>query len=287
VTIGSLFSGIGGLEMGLEMCGLGPVAWQCDSDPYARAVLAKHWPTVKRYDDVRAINGTAARVDVVCGGFPCQDISNAGKRAGITGERSPLWFEFARVIRVLRPRVVFVENVAALANRGLDAVLGSLAAMGFNAEWGVFSAAEAGAPHRRERLFVLAYADRAGLALGAQQPAREEQSPSERGGSAVANALRKGELQPQGGVADVRRWAGNGGQPLADSKGVRRKLGGRVEQREGSEGAGNVHHWAIEPDVGRVAHGVSARAHRLRLLGNAVVPEQAALAFRALISRAQ
>jgi DNA (cytosine-5)-methyltransferase 1 len=290
LTIGSLFSGIGGLEMGLEMCGLGPVVWQCDSDSYARAVLARHWPTVKRYDDVRAIDGTATRVDVVCGGFPCQDISNAGKRAGITGERSGLWFEFARVIRLLRPRIVFVENVAALANRGLDAVLGSLAEMGLDAEWGVFSAAEAGAPHRRDRLFILAYshgnsgqsrwtgdagegqggrdadrggeratvadADRAGLAVGPQQSTREEQPSPERGSPALAHA------------SVVR------GEPVR-----------RVKQRSGRESSRHVHHWSAEPDVGRVAHGVPARTHRLRLLGNAVVPQQAALAFRALTER--
>jgi site-specific DNA-cytosine methylase len=159
MTIGSLFSGIGGLELGLESCGLGPVIWQCDSDPHARAVLAAHWPSVHRYGDVKEIDASAPPPEIICGGFPCQDISLAGKGAGIDGARSGLWSEFARIIRALRPVVVFVENVAALVNRGLDRVLGDLAALGFDAEWDVFRASDVGAPHRRERLFLLAYSD--------------------------------------------------------------------------------------------------------------------------------
>jgi len=163
MTIGSLFSGIGGLERGLEMCGLGPVIWQAESDPYARAVLATHWPAVHRFADVREIDAQSPPPDIICGGFPCQDISNAGKRIGIGGARSGLWSEFARIVRDLRPRVVFVENVAALVARGIDVVLGDLAACGFDAEWGMFRASDVGAPHRRERVFILAYAGRVGL----------------------------------------------------------------------------------------------------------------------------
>jgi len=162
VTIGSLFSGIGGLELGLEMCGLGPVRWQCEIDPAARAVLAEHWPGVRRYEDVRHIDEYAERVDIICGGFPCQDISDAGTnhtRRGVHGERSGLWREYARVIREVRPRAVFIENVASLAERGLGKVLSDLSSLGFDAEWGVFCGCYAGAPHARERMFVLAWAD--------------------------------------------------------------------------------------------------------------------------------
>jgi len=158
VRYGSLFSGIGGLDLALEAFGHTP-AWQAESDPYARAVLARHWPGVHCYEDVRQIDAEAPPVDIVCGGFPCQDISNAGKRAGIGGERSGLWSEFARIIRVLRPRFVFVENVAALTVRGLDRVLGDLASLGFDAEWDVFRAADVGAPHLRARIFILSYAN--------------------------------------------------------------------------------------------------------------------------------
>src|SRR6187551_321237 len=127
-------------------------AWQVEIDPYCRRVLAKHWPDVRRHDDVRTFPPTDAgewRVDVICGGFPCQDISNAGKRAGIDGERSGLWAEYARIVRALRPSIVVVENVAALLNRGIERVLGDLAACGFDAEWEVLPAAAAGAPHFR------------------------------------------------------------------------------------------------------------------------------------------
>ena len=158
LTIGSLFSGIGGLELGLERAGLGPVVWQVEKDDYARRVLAKHWPDATRYEDVRNVGGAnLVPVDVICGGFPCQDVSYAGDGAGLDGERSGLWFEFARIIRELRPRYVAIENVAALLTRGLDVVLGELARLGYDAEWSVVSACSVGAPHVRRRLFVVAY----------------------------------------------------------------------------------------------------------------------------------
>ena len=119
LTVGSLFSGIGGLELGvtaaLARVGVhSRIAWQAEINPYARAVLAKHWPDTLRFEDVRHVDAGAPPVDLVCGGFPCQDLSIAGKRAGIDGARSGLWSEFARVVRVLRPRYVVVENVPEL-----------------------------------------------------------------------------------------------------------------------------------------------------------------------------
>lgn len=156
MKIGSLFSGIGGLELGLEAALGAETLWQCESDPYARAVLERHWPEVERYDDVKTMV-RPPYVEILCGGFPCQDISNAGKREGIHGQKSSLWFEFARIIAEVRPQYVVVENVAALARRGLDVVLGDLARLGYDAEWSVVSAESVGAPHRRNRLFVLAW----------------------------------------------------------------------------------------------------------------------------------
>jgi DNA (cytosine-5)-methyltransferase 1 len=159
MTFGSLFAGIGGFDLGFERAGL-TCSWQVEIDPFCQRVLAKHWPGVRRHDDVKTFPPTSAegwRVDVICGGFPCQDISNAGKKAGIDGERSGLWAEFARIIRVVRPRFVVVENVAALLGRGMGRVLGDLAASGYDAEWGIIPASAMGAPHYRERLFLLAY----------------------------------------------------------------------------------------------------------------------------------
>jgi len=128
--IGSLFSGIGGLELGLEAAGLGPVAWQVEIDPYCREVLKKHWPQAERHADIRDVSKLPA-VTVVCGGWPCQDISAAGKGAGLAGARSGLWWEFARVIESNRPAFVVAENVASGAKRWVDAVRGSLGQLGY------------------------------------------------------------------------------------------------------------------------------------------------------------
>jgi DNA (cytosine-5)-methyltransferase 1 len=160
MTFGSLFAGIGGFDLGLERAGM-TCKWQVEIDDYASRVLAKHWPDVPRHDDVRTFP-TAAQdwaVDVICGGFPCQDISVAGKGAGLAGSRSGLWYEFARIIGELRPRYVIVENVAAILGRGIKSVLGSLSSLGYDAEWHVIPASAVGAPHRRERVWIIAYAN--------------------------------------------------------------------------------------------------------------------------------
>lgn len=136
--------------------------WQVEIDPYCQRVLAKHWPDVGRWDDVRTFPPAPAEdwsVDVICGGFPCQDISPAGTREGISGKRSGLWKQFARIVRVVRPQVVVVENSAALTHRGMDTVLRDLAKIGFDVEWDMLSACAFGAPHARERMFLVAYAD--------------------------------------------------------------------------------------------------------------------------------
>jgi len=161
MRLGSLFAGVGGLELGLERAIPGAhTVWQVEKDPYARAVLAKHWPNSDRsVIDVRQANaGNLEPVDLICGGFPCQDISTAGKQAGIDGERSGLWSEYARLIGEIRPRFVVVENVSALLSRGLDRVLGDLATCGYDAVWDCIPAASVGAPHRRDRLFIVAHA---------------------------------------------------------------------------------------------------------------------------------
>ena len=158
LTMGSLFSGVGGLDLGLEWAGLGPVKWQVEKDGYARRVLARHWPEAERFDDVRTVGAHNLKsVDLICGGFPCQDLSYAGKGAGLAGAQSGLWTEFDRIIGELRPRYVVIENVPALAARGLATVLRDLAAYGYDAVWFPIRAADVGAPHRRERLFIVAY----------------------------------------------------------------------------------------------------------------------------------
>lgn len=159
VTIGSLFSGGGGLDLGLERAGLGPVIWNCESDPFCRAVLAKHWPGVRSYHDVREIDEAAERPDVLCGGPPCQPVSVAGKQRGQADERW-LWPEFLRVARALRPRAIVIENVAHGRGAWLPIVLADLEAADYHAHPLVVRADDLGAPHERGRVFVLAHADR-------------------------------------------------------------------------------------------------------------------------------
>ena len=250
LTVGSLFAGIGGFDLGLTRAGF-DIAWQVEIDPYCQRVLAKHWPHVQRYGDIRAIDwGTVEPVDLLCGGFPCQDISFAGKGAGLAGERSGLWFEYAKAIETLRPRYVLIENVSALRSRGLDRVLGSLAALGYDAEWHCIPACAVGAPHRRDRVWIIAYA----------QSDRIQRGTFQQRGALVGD---DGDTQF---VADANRTRSF---PSAHSG---------VYRSEESTGAWNVEFkrsrwWELEPDVGRVAHGVPHRVDRLRGLGNAIVPQ--------------
>lgn len=157
-TFGSLFAGIGGFDLGLERAGM-VCKWQVENDPFCNKVLEKHWPHVKRYGDIRYIGDDLEPVDLICGGFPCQDVSLAGKRAGIKeGTRSGLWFEYSRIIRLLRPRYVLVENVPGLLGNGFGRVLGDLAESGYDAEWDCIHPRTFGSPQRdRTRLFLMAY----------------------------------------------------------------------------------------------------------------------------------
>jgi DNA (cytosine-5)-methyltransferase 1 len=159
LTFGSLFTGFGGLDLGLERAGLQCV-WQVEINDYATKVLEKQWPDVTRFRDVRTVHKEdVSPIDVLAGGFPCQDISLSGPGTGLDGERSGLWREFARLICDLRPRFVLVENVAALLYRGVSRVLGDLAASGYDAQWRVFQASDFGYPHERKRLVIVAYTD--------------------------------------------------------------------------------------------------------------------------------
>lgn len=157
----SLFAGIGAFDLGMERAGFRTVAF-CECDPFKQQILAQHWPEVPIYDDVRTL--TAARLvddgivaDIITGGFPCQDISIAGRGAGIGGTKSGLWFDFARLIGEIRPRFAVIENSPKLRSRGLGALLRSLVEIGYDAEWDCIPASYVGAPHRRDRIWILAY----------------------------------------------------------------------------------------------------------------------------------
>lgn len=157
-----LFSGIGGFSLGLERTGGFETVAFCEIEPFPRKVLTKHWPGIPIYEDVRTLTADALRrdgidVDVICGGFPCQDISAAGKRAGLGGARSGLWSHYARLVGELRPRFVIVENSAELLDNGFGDVLGALATLGYDATWECLPAAVFGAPHGRDRVWIVAY----------------------------------------------------------------------------------------------------------------------------------
>jgi len=181
-----LFSGIGGFSLGLEATGHFETAAFCEIEKFPRAVLKKHWPEVPCYDDVRTL--TAARlatdglnINVICGGFPCQDISLAGGGEGLAGKRSGLWSEIARLVGEIRPEFVIVENVSALLGRGLDRVLRDLAEIGYDAEWHCIPASYVGLRHIRDRVWIVAYPQRNGVQGGAiftetwRQKSRAEQ----------------------------------------------------------------------------------------------------------------
>ena len=284
-----LFAGIGGFTLGLERAGFETVAF-CEIEPYAQKVLAKNWPGVPIYDDVRTI--TADRlatdgvgVDVITGGFPCQDISVAGQQAGIEGERSGLWTECARLIGELRPRYAIFENVTNLLNgeRGawFKRVLWDISALGYDAEWHCIPASELGAHHHRDRVWIVAYPRH-------NEPWRE----SKRSYYQQFNSAKAGQRP------EARDGFTDGGEVLADTlyAGLQRRLHRRQDQewqgKSGYAGCGSSTHgqsrkneWDLEPDVGRVANGVSSRAHRLKCLGNAVVPPIPELIGRAIMEK--
>jgi len=257
LTVGSLFAGIGGFELGFESTGRFETLWQVERDKYASQVLAKHWPDVQRHDDVCTWpNETTKPVDVIIGGFPCQDISYAGKGAGLDGERSGLFYELMRIVRVVGPKYVVLENVAALFTRGMDQVLGTLASHGYDAEWEVVSASSVGAPHRRDRVFII--------------------------GSKICDSYGNG--KPTSSFnAKASKLQGS----LADS-GCQRGRSGYAKRKD-AENAGQpsrrAEHWGwhAEPAVGRVADGIPKRVDRLRCLGNAIVPQVAQVVAERLL----
>src|SRR3990167_7903187 len=165
LTVGSLFSGIGGIELGLERTGFFETRWFVENNLYAQAILRKHWKGIPIYSDITAIDwSTCERVDVLTGGFPCQDISIAGKKAGIKeGTRSGLWFEFFKAIRILRPKYVIIENVSEITNNGLSTVLANLAEIRYDAEWCTIRHFNVGGFTIRERVFIISYPSKLGV----------------------------------------------------------------------------------------------------------------------------
>ena len=254
-TFGSLFAGIGGFDLGLERAGM-TCKWQVEIDPFCNQVLAKHWPDVPRYGDVRDVGRHNLKpVDLICGGFPCQPHSHAGKRRGAADDRN-LWPEYRRVVAELRPRYVLAENVLGIRTTILDQVLSDLESLAYTVGALVVPACAFDAPHRRERVFIVAYA-------------------SGENGRYISS------IDTIQGTLQTSKWAEGilatyrGSQDVADAQYQRFARPSEMPQQTGRQCVEGANWWAVEPDVGRVANGVPQRVDRLRALGNAVVPQVA------------
>lgn len=302
LTVGSLFSGIGGIDLGLEMTGGFEIKWQVEIDDWCQRVLSKHWPDVPKFRDIRECGRwNLEPVDLVCGGFPCQPHSVAGKRQASADERD-LWPEFNRIIGEIRPKWVLAENVPGLLSsdngRFFGGILRDLAASGYDAEWDCIPASAIGAPHRRDRVWIVAYPiglrDRgwniqdgdgrevqvAGSGTGNQQEILAYPTGVRCDGyQQISRGI--GKSENQGWMFKSAR----GGEDMAQSTslglegtklfGIRNNIQSFLS---------NKGWWGVEPDVGRVANGIPDRVHRLKGLGNAVVPQNVALIGRMILA---
>jgi DNA (cytosine-5)-methyltransferase 1 len=288
-----LFSGIGGFSLGLERTGGFETVAFCEIEPFPRRVLAKHWPGVPCYEDVRTLTrGVLERdgitgINVITGGFPCQDLSNAGNRAGMgAGTRSGLWSEIVRLVGELRPEYVIVENVAALLSgpskrRGgwFGRVLGDLAECGYDAEWENIPAAAMGAPHRRDRVWIVSFPaqDRNHEQRFSSSGTRDAQSQ----GARITVQLYTMDRGWKANVSNANSIDGERQQPRSSHAQGRE---GQVARSVGSFHSTAGGQWEIEPAVGRVAHGVPNRMDRLAALGNSVVPQIPEMIGRAILA---
>lgn len=253
-----LFHGIGGFALGAYWAGMKFKKHYCsDIEPYCQKLYALRFPESIQLGDITKIEtDKLPKGDwIITGGFPCQDISIAGKGAGIHGARSGLWFEYWRLIRDLRPRFAIMENVGMLIHRGLREVLGSLAEIGYDAEWQDIRASDMGAPHRRERIWIIAYP----MPAGKRREPWEKEIESDIVADAGSNGLQESTCPEFGSVY------------------------GQVEKSKRSKSSGGIAttrgNWSTEPAVGRLAHGVPNRVDKLRGLGNAIVPQIAEILF--------
>jgi DNA (cytosine-5)-methyltransferase 1 len=289
----ALFAGAGGGILGGKLLG-----WQTvcavEWEPYAACVLAARQndgllPPFPIWDDIQTFDGRPWRgiVDVVSGGFPCQDISVAGKGDGLDGERSGMWHQMARVVGEIRPSFVFVENSPMLTSRGGTRVIADLAALGYDTRWTVMGAADVGAPHQRDRFWLLAHSKCVGRQA---RPSKRTTHRNQEGtdyfgdsGGAVAhhNSIGQPWQQWQAKAGEASSIGGCGEIPNADQAGLQER-DWRTTKRGAFATSIQCDWWNPEPDLGRVAHGVAGRVDRLKAIGNGQVPLCAAEAWREL-----
>jgi len=255
-----LFSGIGGIGIGLKPFGVRTVTY-CEKDRYAQGVLLSRMQSndIDRapiWDDVTTLHADMLpRIDIIFGGFPCQDISVAGAGAGLEGKRSGLFYEIIRLTKETGSPFVFLENVPAIRTRGLLQVLKEFTEMGYDCRWTCLSAASVGANHKRERWFLLAYSNSA-WKLSEQETRQQSANRTSNSGKVIRNT---------------------------SSKGFQNRSVEQMEQSKSITQFERPDWWAIEPDVGRVANGIPRRVDRIKCLGNSVVPKQITVAFSKLI----
>jgi len=285
------FSGIGGLSLAARWVGGFETTQFVERDPYCQRVLAKHWPTVPIHDDICTFNPEPHSADIVCGGFPCQDISQAGKGAGLAGSRSGLFYELLQVVRLVGPRYIVLENVAAIIYRGMDDVLGALAEAGYDAEWACIPAAAVGACHQRDRWWCVACASGAdGTGRGQRGQADVGGCRIPEGGGGAEQSAHAAHMLSNGGAGQQQRQperrsvSESGDGDRAATPGPMRQ---RLEKPDqlGSSGAPwpsaiarlspDWRSYLSEPVLCRGDDGLSGRVDRLKALGNAVVPQVA------------
>jgi len=290
-----LFSGIGGFSIGLEEAGFETAAF-CEIEDYPRAVLRKHWPDTPIYRDVRQLTGEQLRADgivpdLLCGGYPCQPFSVAGRQRGEEDPRH-LWPEVHRLIRELRPRWVVCENVSGHIKLGLDEVLSTLEAEGYTCWPFVIPACSVDAPHKRDRVWIVAHADSSSDRRASRQYEEADGKVSQRDNgrffdqsgeirAAMANADNRQRDRENKEVFSGRHATDDGSQDVADSDSDRPQRSGAeqvygvgdLSRQSGGGGTDLRDGWPVEPNVGRVVDGLPRRSHRIKALGNAIVPQ--------------
>ena len=272
LTVGSLFSGIGGFDLGLEKAGL-KVIWQSEIEPYSCSVLKKHWPDVPNIGDITKVDWkTIERPNILCGGYPCQPFSTAGFRKGNNDPRH-LWPEFRKAIRFLQPDYAIMENVRGHLSLGFKEVLKDLADIGYDAEWQVIPASAVGAPHKRERLIIVAYPK--GKQRDGGGHLKDSRATQKR------KTVQKQTRRSSGSLADTTSSNGRDTQPQSVVASSKQTTKPREQNRSKRP---KIYRWKSEPKVGRVADGVPFRVDRLKGLGNAIVPQVAQMIGERILS---
>ena len=277
------FSGIGGFSYAAEkLVGVFETIQFVECEPYAQKILKKHWPDIPIHDDIKTYNPEPYSADVVCGGFPCQDISTAGQGKGITEEtRSGLFYELIRVIRLVRPKYIVLENVAAILNNGLGIVLGELAEAGFDCEWACIPASALGACHQRDRWWLVAYPNDYGSSSSEKSRSIEETNGRTEKRQNETGKL-EGSSQPRNSEVVQFDVADPSGDRLQGQ--IRPRLPRQAWSQKNSRRLNS--NWRLyesEPVLRRGDDGLSNRIHRLKALGNAVCPQVAAIPLQRVL----